>query len=162
MFIGPTDGATPVVRTALQALGHPIDSSRVGETEYLELLMIMGLEDRLDKTGYRMLVQVGGNVTDAQAALRRRVVVMPRNHRSQAGVGERGSVPSCPATVFHKQLVRSGSGVVVQAEQYIAVRLDEVGLETQGFPKTRDGLRQLPLMLLGNTQVVFAHRRSRV
>src|SRR5580704_6943127 len=92
--IGQADDAAPMIRGALQAFGDVVDIGAVSVAEDFETCMIMRFEHAGEQETDGMLLEVAGDIADAQAAPGRTLV--------------REACPGCAASEFVAESARRG------------------------------------------------------
>src|SRR5690606_25128489 len=89
--LGEVGGGAPVVGVGLEAIGHPVAAGGGGVAVHLDLLARAVLEDGAEEVGAGMVVEVGGEEADSEAALG---VAVVGPGRGRLGVGHDGAAPA--------------------------------------------------------------------
>lgn len=140
----------PVFGVGAETRGETVGRADVGVTENLEARAVVRGEDGFDEVGDGVVVEIGREVADAEAA------------RAQGGRGERRrgggegrGVGRVPAAVLGEKFGGREVGQRVEREEEIAVRAGG-GLQGEGGAEVDDGFGEMALGLGEAPEVVVS------
>ena len=130
LIVAQAHGRAPMVGKLPEAVGCSIGPCHLGVAEDLDLGPVVMGKDGLDEVAGGVLAEVGGEVGDAQAATRARIIV-------EGGSGGKmlPGVGCIEATVLGEDVLGALGGVVVEAEEQVGVGQLVIRLQPQRLPE---------------------------